>query len=142
MKKIVKKGKKKLASIASLKKKAQSLFNGFIRRRDSNEDGSFVCISCQQEYTKDKCQAGHFFGTKKYNWMRFLEDNCNAQCNYCNGFNHESLIGYTLNIQKKIGPKRFNELLMISKERKEDFKRDELTQIIEKYEKKMHTNSI
>jgi hypothetical protein len=125
--------KKKLKSIVSLKRSAQRLFNSHIKQRDRSDLDSFVCISCQKKYTLDKANAGHFFGTQKYNWLRFNEDNVHLQCIYCNNFNHESLIGYTLNLPLKIGQERFEHLLEESLYKKPDFSREELLEIINHY---------
>lgn len=125
--------KKKLPSIPVLKKRAQALLNGYIRERDKLSDTEFKCIVCEKILPMSSCNSGHFFGTKKYGWMRFLEDNMHAECSGCNNFNHESLIFYTLNLPKKIGQERFDALLEISKHRPEkDFTRDELNEIFNK----------
>ena len=125
--------KKKKPNKASLKKKAQYLFNRFIRERDKLSDAQFQCISCRKTFDIKYAQAGHFFGTKSYNWMRFNEDNCNIQCPHCNGFAHESLIGYCLSLPLKIGQKRFQALMEESFEKKPDFTIEELEAIIKKY---------
>lgn len=128
----------KKPTIAVLKKQVQKYFNEYIRNRDSS-NGVFTCISCQGTYPVENMVAGHFFGTRKYNWMRFLETNCHGECSYCNSFNHESLIGYTLNLPDKIGKLEFNKLLKESKERKQEFSRDELERLKEYYKTRVFT---
>lgn len=123
----MKKLKKKKLSIPQLKKRIQGKFNLWIRQHKSET----VCIACGEE--KQNMVAGHFFGVHKYNWMRFVEDNCWLECSSCNSFNHESLIGYTLNLQKKLGSERFNKLLEESKVRKPEFTREELETLTQKY---------
>jgi len=125
--------RKKLKSIVSLKRQAQRYFNKYIIKRDRISDTEFQCIACHKRYTIDKAQAGHFFGTKKYNWMRFNEDNCHIECIYCNAFNHESLINYTLSIQVKLKQERFLRLLEESYIKKPEFTRIQLEEIINKY---------
>jgi hypothetical protein len=110
----------------------QTYFNRAIRLRDSH-DGVFTCISCEKTFPIEVMQAGHFFGTHSYNWMRYQEYNVHGQCNSCNGFSHESLIFYTLNIQKKIGINNFNKLLTDSKTKKPEFTRAYLNELLNKY---------
>lgn len=126
--------KPKVKTIAKLKVELQRHFNLFIRTRDI-KDNLFTCISCQSALPATSCQAGHWFGVKKYNHMRYIEENVNGQCQYCNGFNHESLIFYTINLIKKIGKEKFNELLIISQQEKKEFTREELYLLIDKYKK-------
>lgn len=126
--------KKKLISIPALKKKVQSHFNKFIRERDSH-NGFFICIACGKKLPIEKMHAGHFYGTRNFNWLRFNEDNCHGECSQCNTFNHESLIGYTLNLPKRIGQARFESLIEKSKERLPEFTRLELESLLLKYKK-------
>jgi hypothetical protein len=129
------KKKRKPQSLAGLKKAVQALFNKFIRERDS-KDGHFYCISCQEYLPIEKLQAGHFYGVKKYNWLRYNEFNVHSQCQYCNGFNHESLIGYTLNLPHKIGQSHFDNLVLKSKTRLPEFTQEELEKLKQYYKNK------
>lgn len=108
--------KKKTTS--KLKQDLQVLFNKYIRQRDS-KDGKFTCISCGETKPVDQMNAGHFFNVRNYDGLRFDEDNVHGECAYCNCWNESHLVGYTLNLQNKIGLKRFNELL----ERTNEYKR-------------------
>jgi hypothetical protein len=56
-------------------KKAQTLFNKFIRLRDSKQP----CISCGT-VKPVKYDAGHYKTTKAYPELRFDEKNCHKQC--------------------------------------------------------------
>ena len=123
------KAKKKLITIPKLKAKVQKEFNRFIRERDKGHD----CISCGNPIEEGEGQAGHFFGVKKFNWMRFREDNVHLECISCNAFNHESLIYYTINIERKIGPKRFQYLVNASRNKQPEFTREELNELLIKY---------
>jgi hypothetical protein len=125
--------KKKQPSIASLKKQTQAVFNKWLLIQKPE----LICIACGEP--KNKVVCGHFFGTHNYNWMRYIEDNCWPECGACNSFSHESLIGYTINLQKKLGQERFDKLVEESKVRKPEFTRTELLRLKEYYKTKCTT---
>ena len=127
--------KPKIKTIAKLKAEVQRHFNLFIRNRDIT-NGQFTCISCQKILPAANCQAGHFFGTKNYNHMRYLETNVHSECQQCNGFNHDSLIWYCINIQRKIIKEEFNNLLALSQQEKKEFTREELEKLKNIYKNK------
>jgi hypothetical protein len=125
----------KKQSITQLKKLAQAEFNKYIRTRDSNADGTFICISCGELLEKDKCQAGHYWPVIGYKHLRFDERNVHAECNKCNGFNKSHLIGYTWNLIEKIGKEEYDKLHEEALLVKPDWKREELIAIREYYKK-------
>ena len=120
-------------SIAQLTKRAQTVFNSFIRQRDSH----LPCISCK---TGIAAQAGHFYSAGHYSALRFNEDNCNGQCVRCNYFLSGNLNSYRIHLEVKIGPERLlklDELAAISKRnRGKGFDRFTLIDIIEKFKLK------
>jgi len=87
---------------------AQRHFNKYIRYRDRLPNGKWKCISCGKII--DKCHAGHYANVKRFPWLRFNEDNCHAQCAYCNTFCEGNLIMYRQNLLKKIGKKTLDKL--------------------------------
>jgi hypothetical protein len=120
---------KKKPSIPKLLKKAQLVFNAYIRRRDQ----SLPCISCGQMKT---LQAGHYYAISTHGGLRFDEDNVHGECAGCNCFNESHLIGYGENLERRIGRERYFNL----RQRAADYKRlghkwsrAELLKIIEKY---------
>lgn len=84
-------------------------FSLYIRLRDSMdfEGKSFKCISCGKIKPFAQADCGHYF-SRRHMSTRFDEDNCHAECRYCNRFNAEHLDGYRKNLIKKIGQKRFD----------------------------------
>lgn len=86
---------KKLLSIPALTKKAQTVFNSFIRNRDQNKG----CISCSAQVT----EAGHYLNAGHYSALRFNEINVNGQCTQCNCFKHGNLIHYRQGLIKRVG---------------------------------------
>jgi len=121
-----KKDKLSAVGTASLKVKAQKVFNSWIRNRDKDKG----CISCGAGVD----QAGHFYSAGKFNALRFDEDNCHGQCLRCNYFLSGNLLNYREGLIKKIGKERFEKL-----EQKSNFrgavKNDRFLyiEIIEKY---------
>jgi len=113
-------------STPNLKKKAQIVFNAWIRKRDSNES----CISCGSYNTE---HASHYYSAGKHNNLRFEEDNVWLSCKKCNYFMHGNLIPYRENLIKKIGLKRVERLDMLSKIRSTKDDRFLFIEIIERY---------
>jgi hypothetical protein len=93
---------KKKLTLPKLKKKLQTIFNKYIRLRDSG-GGYFTCISCSMTKTTDEMNAGHFYAVKGYDGLRFDELNVHGECASCNCFNESHLIGYAINLNEKIG---------------------------------------
>lgn len=83
-------------SVAELKKKAQTIFNAWIRKRDVD----VPCISCGGWPNP---QAGHYMSAGHHSALRFDEHNVNRQCLRCNSFLHGNLINYRRGLIKKIG---------------------------------------
>ncbi len=95
--------------------------NESIRLRDtkrSNGEYYSQCISCDKyillnseakSETKEY-HAGHYWREDQYNSVRFDEDNIHGQCLRCNRFLHGNLAEYEINLQRKIGKERFEQL--------------------------------
>ncbi len=86
---------KKVIPLPKLLKKAQIVFNRFIRLRDQSKG----CISCGTEVT----EAGHYYSQGHHSALRFNEVNTNGQCTRCNCFLHGNLIKYRDGIIKRHG---------------------------------------
>lgn len=81
-----------------LLKKAQIVFNKFIRERDKD----FGCISCNSSVD----HAGHYLSQGHHSALRFNEVNVNGQCLRCNNFLHGNLINYRKGLVKKYGEQK------------------------------------
>lgn len=81
-----------------LTKKAQKVFNEYIRMRDNGN----ACISCG--WTA-QCQwhAGHYRASGSAPALRFEPLNCNLQCAQCNLHKSGNLTNYRIGLIKKIG---------------------------------------
>lgn len=134
----------KVTTLPKLTQKAQTVFNKYIRERDS-KDGYFTCISCFRTLPTDQMDAGHYVPVKGGSFLRFNEWNVNGECKRCNGFDEFHLIGYRKHLLLKIGEPAVRYLEehrnMIYK-----WSRTELNDLINKYktpqnEKSKHKDS-
>lgn len=98
-------------SKSRLVNKLDRVFSLYIRLRDVMPNGYVRCISCGKIKKFEDVDCGHFH-SRRHMSTRYDEDNCSAECRYCNRFSADHLIGYQLNLIKKIGEKRF-ELLNV-----------------------------
>ena len=107
MKKDTAERKEKLMTHKDHLKLLQVVFNTYIRIRDKD----LPCITCGT--TKPvKYDAGHFYSVGGYPNLRFDEDNVHKQCsNNCNVHLSGNLHKYRIELPKKIGEKRFAELV-------------------------------
>lgn len=97
----------KSRDVKTLRRKAQELFNKFIRLRDA-EDG---CISCRKPKDWDgQWHAGHYMTVGANPELRFNEDNCHKQCSVCNNYLSGNLGRYRKRLEKKIGLERLEAL--------------------------------
>ena len=119
--------KEKLETVQDLMKKAQKVFNTWIRKRDKGKP----CVSCGKALGS-KFDCGHYYSSGGHKNVTFDEDNCNGQCVHCNQHLHGNLLNYQIGIAKRIGADRLIELNgRAHKTRK--FTREELKEIIKKY---------
>lgn len=115
--------------IPKLIKKAEKLFNTFIRERDKG----LPCIACDK--SGKVLQAGHYYKVQICS-LRFHEYNVNGECEYCNCWDIDHLIGYRKGLVKRYGENHVKLLdTMYESYKRDGFKwdRDELNSIIEKY---------
>lgn len=119
--------KNELETLPELMKKAQTIFNKWIRERDKNKP----CISCGCKLGT-KYDAGHYFSMGGHKAVTFDEANVHAQCVTCNQYKHGNLLNYQIGIQQRIGADRLIELHAKAHEVKK-WTKDELKEIIKKY---------
>lgn len=119
---------KKLIPLPKLVKKAQDVFNRYIRERDKDKG----CISCGGSVT----EAGHYFSAGHYSALRFNELNVNGQDTRCNCFLHGNLIAYRQGLVRRYGAEKVEMLENSAALRKTaKFSRFELEAIIQHYKK-------
>ena len=89
------------------------VFSEYIRRRDADQNGLIICISCGKIAPWKESDCGHYIN-RKHNSTRYDEKNCNAQCRSCNRFDEGNIQGYRKGLISKYGEKAV-ELLEIKK---------------------------
>ena len=113
-----------------LLKKAQSEFSQYIRRRGADYYGINTCFTCGTKVHWKDANAGHY----QHNKLDFDEMNMNCQCVYCNKYQSGKLDNYTLNLIKKYGIEKVEDLkLRAKREIYKKYSREELQSIYEKY---------
>ena len=89
-----------------LKRKAQSIFNKYIRLRDKKEP----CISCGYKGDGRQWHAGHYKPMGGFSALRFDEENVHKQCSICNNHLSGNLAEYRKGLVIKIGQEALNRL--------------------------------
>lgn len=112
-------GKKKRSapSLPTLVNRLDNVFSKYIRLRDVMPNGMFRCISCGKIKPISQADCGHYH-SRTHMSTRFDEDNCHAECRFCNRFSADHIIGYRENLVKKIGEQRFALLEVKARESK------------------------
>jgi len=64
---------------------ADKHFSRFVRLRDADDNGYCRCITCGKIHHWKEMDCGHFM-TRDRPATRFNEQNCHAQCKYCNNY--------------------------------------------------------
>jgi hypothetical protein len=101
----------KKKSLKTLKTKAATLFQLYVRLRDTNSDGFGNCCSCGKWVFYNQADGGHFVSRSRLSTL-FEERNVHIQCKQCNAFGGNP-DGYALFIIKKYGAaeiERLNQL--------------------------------
>ena len=79
-------------------KKAQTLFNRYIRMRDNGD----ACISCGRKHD-GQLHAGHYRSVGANPELRFNERNCHVQCAPCNNHLSGNIVDYRIGLVRKLG---------------------------------------
>ena len=126
-----KRSEKKSPSLSALVERLDKVFSKYIRLRDAMPSGMFRCISCGKIKPIEQADCGHFH-SRTHMSTRFDEDNCHAECRYCNRFSADHLIGYRENLIKKIGGQRY-QLLEVKAHETRKWSHFELEQLAKYY---------
>lgn len=86
-------------------KLAQAAFNAYIRWRDRDEP----CISCGR-FHQGQYHAGHYRSVGAAPHLRFNQFNNNKQCAPCNNHKSGNAIEYRINLVKKYGVEKVEEI--------------------------------
>ena len=87
----------------------KTIVHKFVRERDKYKP----CISCGAEWNHN-FQAGHFYPAGSFETLKFNIDNINGQCEQCNLYKSGNFENYSLNLPKRIGQNRYEELVKLA----------------------------
>jgi len=121
--------KPKIIPLPRLLKKAQEVFNAFIRARDISKG----CISCGGVVQ----EAGHYFSQGHHSALRFNEVNTNGQCTRCNCFLHGNLINYRSGLIARYGESKVLLLESSARNKVKKWSRVELEAVIKIYKEQL-----
>lgn len=128
-----KKPKPKLIPIKKLKAKAWKVFSIHVRKSKADFAGYVACCSCGIQYiwNSGEIHAGHWIHDK----LDHDERNVHPQCYKCNlKFNwKKATVGYAVYMAKTYGAEEMEKLQKEAYKKGNNYTRDELKIIIEKY---------
>ena len=126
--------KESLKTVKDYHKDCQKIFNTYIRLRDKGK----TCISCKalMDDRVRKYDAGHYFSQGGHGSVRYNEDNCHAQCVYCNRHLHGNIHFYQIKLRERIGDNRFD-LLESQSNIYKKWTIEELKELIGEYKQKV-----
>jgi len=120
------------------KKKVDAEFSKYIRARDClKTTGSIdrgLCITCGKLYEFKKLQAGHYV-SRRFNSVRFHEQNVHAQCFQCNIRFKGNMVEYQYRIKEMYG-EEFAEELRHKKNETKQYRPKELEELYLTYKQK------
>lgn len=116
--------------IPTLKRKAQQVFNAYIRARDGKK-----CISCGYTGEGRQFHSGHFRPAGNCGQLRFDERNVHSQCSICNNYKSGNLAEYRKALIEKIGESEV--IALESDNTPKKWTAEELTEIIKTYKAKI-----
>jgi len=109
-------------------KKAQIVFNAWIRERDKG----LPCISCGKHHS-GQYHAGHYRTVASCSALRFCEMQVWKQCAPCNLYKSGDIINYRNNLIKKIGIENVEKIENYNESKRWTI--EELKEICQKYRK-------
>lgn len=131
----MKKKRKKLKSVRSLKIKAWHAFSELVRRSAADEGGTVECYTCGKLMHWKDSQAGHFVAGRT-NAVLLNPDVVRVQCERCNVWLGGNIATYTLKMVDECGRERVDELLSL-KNQTVKWTRTDLEELISGYREKL-----
>jgi len=106
--------KKPKSDLKKLEDKLWEIFSVYIRLRDSNDQGICKCFTCNRRDHYTKMDCGHGI-PRQHKATKFNEQNNNAQCKHCNGFEGGRREIYKEEMNKKYGPQTWEKMEVASR---------------------------
>ena len=129
------KKRKRVKSIRSLRKTAWQLLSKIVRSKYS-ENGYGRCYTCTSVHPVSELQAGHAIGGR-HNAVIFDEDILRAQCVRCNVFMRGNYPVFAARLVREHGIEWWENKLKSSQDIK-IYKRSDLEELIESYQRRLH----
>lgn len=120
---------KKLKPLKGLKKKAWILQSRWVRENAANFQGYAPCFTCEKLFPWKELQLGHFI----HNKLDFDLRNLKLQCIGCNHFRSGNLGVYGIKLFQIYGLEWVKQLEKDANEKGNNYSRQEIMEIIEKY---------
>jgi hypothetical protein len=131
----MRKKKKKLKSLSSIKKKAWAIFSQYIRQSSADNRGYCTCYTCGNSANWKEMQAGHGIGGRT-NTVLFDEEILRTQCVSCNIFKNGNYTIFTTKLIKEHGMEWWDNKLTNSRIPVK-YTRSDLEEIISDYKRKL-----
>jgi hypothetical protein len=87
----------------------KTVVHAYVRKRDKGKN----CISCGCNWNPE-FEAGHHYSANSFTTLKFNLDNIAGQCFFCNNKLEGNFSNYALNLPKRIGVERYNELVRLA----------------------------
>ena len=87
----------------------KTIVHAYVRKRDQGKP----CISCGCNWNPE-FEAGHHYSANSFTTLKFNLDNIAGQCFFCNNKLEGNFSNYALNLPKRIGNERYNELVRLA----------------------------
>lgn len=87
----------------------KTIVHAYVRKRDENKP----CIACGCQWSND-FHASHYYPSGSFETLKFHLDNIHSGCQKCNLFLEGNFESYTLNLPKRIGKERFDNLVTLA----------------------------
>ncbi len=123
----------KKVPIRKLIKRLDLTLSRFVRQSAADHRGMARCFTCDALKPWEELQNGHYI-SRVHHSLRFDIRNLAPQCVRCNIFLHGNMDVYALRLQEKYGDGILRELNQLKQQTKQ-WTREELFQLISKYEK-------
>lgn len=126
------KSKNKVKSLKALKNEAWAKISVYVRSLGADWQGYTYCYTCLKRFHWKDLDCGHFF----HNRLDYDLRNLRKQCTACNRFKHGNLGIYAIKLTQELGLKGIKQLEKDSIKKGNNYSRQELFDIINKFSDK------
>lgn len=107
--------RKKVKSLATLKKEVWELCKGIVRKRYQNRDGTWNCYTCDRRIDEPaKAHTGHFIASSVGGvLLRYNLNNLRIQCYNCNINKSGNWPSYLESLTKELGDEKLKEMIQM-----------------------------